>query len=137
MFCRRQGMLTQEPTPDPKCKVIILSSLTLPHLLNYLICTRNAMSIVLLLQMMEGGWFILGCGWEDRGWVLSYSFCFFSCAFVFCCLTFSDPLFRWLQDDRCCAWFFVFSLFSLSLVSLTRSYILVQRNCCICCVKLF
>ena len=48
-------MLTQGSAPDPKCKVIILSSLTLPHLLNYLICTRNAMSIVLLLQMMEGG----------------------------------------------------------------------------------
>ena len=45
-----------------------------------------------------------------------------SCAFVFCCLTFSVPLFRWLEHDGCCVCFFVFSLFSLSLVSLTRSH---------------
>ena len=42
-------------TPDPKCKLIISSFLTLPHLLDCLICVRNAMPIVLLLQMM-GGW---------------------------------------------------------------------------------
>ena len=48
-------MLTQGATPDPKCKLIISSFLTLPHLLDCLICTRNAMSIVLLLQMTEGG----------------------------------------------------------------------------------
>ena len=50
---------------------------------------------------------------------------FFSCAFVFCCLTFSVPLFRWLEHDGCygcCVCFFVFSLFSLSLVHLTRSH---------------
>ena len=34
---------------------IISSFLTLPHLLDCFICARNAMSIVLLLQMM-GGW---------------------------------------------------------------------------------
>ena len=130
--CRRQGMLTQGPGPDPKCKLIISSFLTLPHLLDCLICTRNAVSTVLLFQMM-GGWdrgdgtggdgsFILGCGWGDRGRVSSYSCCFFSCAFVFCCLTFSVPLFRWLEHDGCCVCFFVFSLFSLSLVPLTRSH---------------
>ena len=52
--CKRQGMLTEGPAPDPKCKLIISSFLTLPHLLDCLICVRNAMSIVLLLQMMEG-----------------------------------------------------------------------------------
>ena len=50
-----QGILTQGPTPDPKCKLITSSFLTLPRLLDCLICTRNAMSIVLLLQMIEGG----------------------------------------------------------------------------------
>ena len=49
---RRQGMLTQGSAPDPKCKLIISSFLTLLHLLDYLICTRNAMPIALLLQMM-------------------------------------------------------------------------------------
>ena len=48
-------MLTQEPIPDPKCKLNILSFLTLRHLSDCLICTRNSMSIVLLLQMV-GGW---------------------------------------------------------------------------------
>ena len=45
-------MLTEGPTPDPKSKLIISSFLTLPHLLDRLICTRNTMSIILVLQMM-------------------------------------------------------------------------------------
>ena len=74
-------MLIQRPAPDPKCKLIILTFLTLPNLLDCLICTKNAMSIVLLLQMMGygigRGWFIyLGCWWGDWRWVSSYSFCF-------------------------------------------------------------
>ena len=52
--CRRQGMLTQGPEPDPKCKLIISSFFTLPHLLDCLNFTRNAMSIVLSLQMLGG-----------------------------------------------------------------------------------
>ena len=48
-------MLTQGPAPDPKCKLIISSFLTLEHLLDCLICTWNAMPIVLLLQLMGGG----------------------------------------------------------------------------------
>ena len=47
-------MLTQGPTPDPKCKLNISPLLTLPHLSDCLICTRNSMSIVLLVQMVEG-----------------------------------------------------------------------------------
>ena len=54
-------MLTQEPAPDPKCKLIILSFLTLRHLLDCLICTRNAIPTILLLQMM-GEWDRLGGG---------------------------------------------------------------------------
>ena len=48
-------MLIQGPAPDPKCKFNISSYLTLAHLSDCHICTRNSMSIVLLLQMM-GGW---------------------------------------------------------------------------------
>ena len=47
-------MLTQGPASDPKCMLIISSFFTLPHLLDCLICTRSAMCIVLLLQMMGG-----------------------------------------------------------------------------------
>ena len=53
--CRKLSMATKGPTADPKCKLIIPSFLALPHLLECLICTRNAMSIVLFLQMM-GAW---------------------------------------------------------------------------------
>ena len=52
-------MLTQEPAPDPNCKFIISPFLTLPHLLYCSIFTRNAMPIVLLLQLM-GGWSRMG-----------------------------------------------------------------------------
>ena len=45
-------MLTKVPAADPKCKLKISLFLTLPHLFNCLICTRNTMFIVLLLQMM-------------------------------------------------------------------------------------
>ena len=53
------GNATQGPIPDPKCRLIISSFLTLPHLLDCLICTRNVVSIVLLLQIM-GGWDMWG-----------------------------------------------------------------------------
>ena len=84
-------MLTQGPAPDPKCKLSILSFLTLPHLLDRLICARNVLSIVLLLQIMGDGIggdgsFILGFGWGHTQWVSSYSFCFF---LVFLCFVFS------------------------------------------------
>ena len=95
--CRRQGMLTQGPAPDPKSKLIISPFLTLQHLLDCVICTRSTISIILLQTMggwnrwggEVGGWFIVGCGWGDRGCISSYSFCFFlvlwyfSCALVF------------------------------------------------------
>ena len=47
-------MLTQGPAPHPNCKLNISPFLTLPDLLDCLVCNRNAMSIVLLLQLMEG-----------------------------------------------------------------------------------
>ena len=51
-------MLSQGPTPVPKCKLNISSLLTFPHLLDCLICGRNSVSIVLLLKMMGDaiGW---------------------------------------------------------------------------------
>ena len=48
-------MLIQGPAPDPKCKANISSFLTLPHLSYCLICTRNSVSTVFLLEMV-GGW---------------------------------------------------------------------------------
>ena len=61
-------MLTQGPPPDPKCKLNVSLFLTLPHLSDYLICTRNSMSIVLLLQMVRdrigGQWLIYNRMWE-------------------------------------------------------------------------
>ena len=50
-------MLTEGPAPDPKSKkskLIISPFLTLQHLLDCVICTRNAISIILLQTM--GGW---------------------------------------------------------------------------------
>ena len=75
-------MLTPGHTPDPKSKLTISSFLTLQHVLDCLICTRNTMSIVLLLLMMKDGiverWLIYIRLWKgDRAWVTSYSFCFF------------------------------------------------------------
>ena len=54
------------------------------------------------------------------GWVLSPFFCYI---FVFCRLTFSVPLVRWLEHYGFCVYFFVFSLFSLCLFRLSRSYL--------------
>ena len=47
-------MLTQGPTPDTKCNLIISTFLILPDLLDCLLYASNAMSIVLLLQMTGG-----------------------------------------------------------------------------------
>ena len=82
-------MLTQGPTPDPKCKLNISSFLTLPDLLDCLICTRNSACIVLLLRMMErwDRWRVVdsyeGVGWGTVG---GYYLSFFICGFVFCSL---------------------------------------------------
>ena len=62
-------MLTQGPAPDPKCKLIISLFLTLPHLLDCLICTGNATSIILLLKIVGDG---IGGGWDRWGVVHLY-----------------------------------------------------------------
>ena len=48
-------MLTQGPTPDPKCELNTISFLTLPHPLHYPISAKDIMVTVLLLQAL-GGW---------------------------------------------------------------------------------
>ena len=66
-------MLTQGPTPDPKCELNIISFLTLPHPLHCLICAKDIMVAVLLLQVMEGMGrlgaisFMLGFVWRTGG----------------------------------------------------------------------
>ena len=126
VYCRGQGMLTQGPTSDLKCKFNISSFLRLPHSSDCLICTRNSFFIVLLLSMIERwdmwGWLIDSRVWlGDRTWVLSHSYFYLSfCLFVFwshmSCL-----FFKLVEHDSCCVCFFVY-LFSLSPVPLTRSY---------------
>ena len=46
------GMLTKRHVLDPQCKLIISPFFALPHVLHCLLCTRNVMSILLLLQLM-------------------------------------------------------------------------------------
>ena len=113
MSCRRQRKLTQGPAPDPKCKLIILSFFTLPHVLDCLICSRKSMSILMVLQIMWGWdrWQLIhlyyGVGGRTKGGYHLIAF-FSSCASVFCCLMFPIPLFRWLEHDGCCVYFFGF-----------------------------
>ena len=71
--CRKQGMLTQGPVPDPKCEL-------------------NIRSFHCIVTSSDGGMgssgrggagsFILGFGWGDRAWV--YFFLFFV-LFLCCC----------------------------------------------------
>ena len=51
-----RGCQLKDPhqVPGLKCKLIISSFLILRHLLDCLICTRNTISLVFLLQMMGG-----------------------------------------------------------------------------------
>ena len=82
----RQGILTQEPAPDPKCDCNIVpytsKSITLLHLCQgyhgHCIVTSSDGE----MARVRGGSFMLGFGWGDRGWV-SY---FFYCLFCFCAI---------------------------------------------------
>ena len=47
-------MLTKGPAPDPKGKLNTLLILTLPHLLDCFINSRNSLFIVLLQMMGDG-----------------------------------------------------------------------------------
>ena len=49
------GDADSRPAPDPKCRLIISSFPRIPHLLDCLICTRNAMSIIVITNDGEMG----------------------------------------------------------------------------------
>ena len=67
--CRRQGMLTQGPAPDPKCELNMTPFLTLSHPLHCPICAKDIMITSSDGEMgrFGGGSFILGFGWGNRG----------------------------------------------------------------------
>ena len=130
--CRRQGVLTQGPTPDRKCKLNISSFPILPHLSDCLIpvilcpfycycewCRHGLGRGLLIYNMVWDGGQGVGIILQ---FLLFFSFFFFHLCFrplfshVLC------PFFKWLQHDSCCLCFFVFYLFSLSMVPLTRIY---------------
>ena len=80
------------------------------------------------MAWVGGGLFISRCGWVNRGEVLSHSlflFKIFICAFVFWSVM-SCLFFKWVEHDSCCVCFFVYYLFSLSPVPLTRSYLGIE-----------
>ena len=135
-------MLTQGPAPDPKYKLNISQFLTFPHLLDCVICTRNSVSIVLLLWMM-GGWDRWGWLIHIRVWVRGQGVGIISQVFSICTFVLWSLMlcffFRWVEHDTCCVCFYVYYLFSFSPVPLTRSYwrtVLAHRNCA-CNVTLF
>ena len=118
--CRRQGMLTQGPAPDPKCKLNISSFLALPHLLDCLICTRNSVSIVLLLWMMGRWhkWWVVDSyqgvgGGTGGGYYLSFFSLLVLLSFLLACPV---SFFKWAEHDSCCVSFFVYYLLPLSQV---------------------
>ena len=82
-------MLTQVLAPDCKCKLKISSFQTLLYQLDCLVCAKDIMAIVLLLQMMTG-WKKWG-GWFDMlelrlGWRVAISIfhflCLVNCSFI-------------------------------------------------------
>ena len=54
----------------------------------------------------------------ETGGGYQLSLCFFFCGFVFCHLTFSIPLFRWLEHNRCIVSLFFLCFFYLWPLSL-------------------
>ena len=118
--CRSHTMLIQEPASDPKCSWIFHRSLPFPHPLNYLICAKDIM-IILLLKIIRG----IGRVGErglDRG---DKGFLYFFSVVVLLLI-----LLSWLVHDNCWIYFFVsfffFFLLSLSLVSLIRCYSCIE-----------
>ena len=102
---RRQWMLTQGPTPDPKFKLNISSFLTHSHPLYCLICAKNIMIIFLLLQMIGdgkvgGASFMFGFGRGTGGWLLYHSLLLF-CHFFLVSL-FLLPLFTSITLPHLC-----------------------------------
>ena len=109
-------MLTQGPSPDPKCKLNITSFLKLPHPLDCRIYAKDIMITVLLLQMMgdekDWGWFIYVRLWVREKWV-GIIFFLFLAVFLCCCE---------LYFHGVVVCFIVPFLLSLPLVPLIRQY---------------
>ena len=130
--CRRQG-----PALDPKCKFIISSFLAFPHLLDCPNCKRNVMSIVLLIQIMEGmGQVGMVDLYEDVGWGTGSGyhlivFVFFLVLLYFV-LSLSQSLYSTHQSQSMVTLVFV-SLSSLFLVPSTRDYYYIQKLFCLLC----
>ena len=109
-------MLTQGLAPDPKCKLIIFNIrytstfIRLSHLYQ-----EYHVHCIVITNDEDGigrGWLIYIRVWVGRQRVgIILWFLVLSCAFVYCCLTFSVPLFCWLELDGCCVCFFVFPFF--------------------------
>ena len=132
-------MLTKGPGPDPKCKLNISSFFTLPHLLDCLICARCQVpgsTFIRLSHLCPLYCYYKRCRWDrwemidlcqgvggetGSGYYL-IAIVFLTWAVVFCSLMSSVSFFKWLEHDSCCVCFFVYCLFSLSLVSLSWSY---------------
>ena len=117
--------LTQGPASDPRCQLIFSSLVTILHLLDRLICTRNVMSIVLLQMMGEWDkWRVVhlyqGVGGGTGG---GYHLIVFFLVFLFSNFRRRQSLY--LRDQGMMdivSVSLLFSLFSLNLVPLTRSY---------------
>ena len=73
-----RGYWLKGPPQVPSVSWIYHHSLHL-HIYQIVSFVRNAIPIVEIMGDGTGqsGWFLLGCGWVDRGWIWSYSFCFF------------------------------------------------------------
>ena len=124
-FFLSKNDIPQEPAPDPKCKLNISSFLPRSHLLDCLICTRNSVSVVLLLWSI-GGWDRWEWLIQIRVWVGGQGLVLYHSFFLIVLLSFvlSCPIsfFKWVEHGSCCVCFFVYYLFFVSLVPLTRSY---------------
>ena len=112
--CSRQGMLTQGPSPDDKCKLNISSFLIRSHPLVCLIYAKDTMIIVLLLQMM-GEIVTHICQGLGGGTESIMFFFFFYSGFMLLIIVLS-----WLVHDSFCVSCFVPFLLSLSLVPIIR-----------------
>ena len=87
LSCRMQVIMSQGPAQDPKCKLNILSFLTLPHLSDCLICAKEIMIICVVNANDRGGggrggevggWFVqvfLGGGQMENGYHIYIFFC--------------------------------------------------------------
>ena len=124
---RRQGMLTEGPLPDPKCKLNISSLLAIPYLLDCLICARDIMKIALLLH--DGAMVMLGVvhlcqdlGKETGGG--QHCFFIFPSAFVLLLIVLS----WWVHDSSCaCS---IVSFFAFSFSDPFNWVLLVHGKCC-------